>query len=91
MDPFSRSPVVHVASGFFDCRKVLINVTVEINTTSSPVHKTVSVLPLEILQLSFYLFSCATHVFQELVVRLTDESDLFFLFTLNISEEDFQT
>ena len=29
--------------------------------------------------------------FQELVVRLTDQSDLFFLYTLKLSEEDFQT
>ena len=27
---------------------------------------------------------------QELVVRLTDERDLFFLYTLRIGEEDFQ-
>ena len=37
-----------------------------------------------------YYYSNIGIILQELVVRLTDEKDLFFLYTLKLTEEDFQ-
>lgn len=36
------------------------------------------------------LMDAYSYIHQELMVRLTDESDPFFLFTLTINEDDFQ-
>ncbi|KAM7410664.1 hypothetical protein PAMA_001887 [Pampus argenteus] len=63
------SKVLQVSLRCRDCedRKANIRVTIELQLTTSPVHK------------------------RDLLVRLTDDTDPYFLFNLSISEEDFQS
>ncbi|KAM7388806.1 hypothetical protein PAMP_024953 [Pampus punctatissimus] len=63
------SKVLQVSLRCRDCedRKANIRVTIELQLTTSPVHK------------------------RDLLVRLTDDIDPYFLFNLSISEEDFQS
>ncbi|XP_074524455.1 spindle assembly abnormal protein 6 homolog [Halichoeres trimaculatus] len=64
---FSKVLQVYVRCRDGDERKANIRVTIELQQTSSPVHK------------------------RDLLVKLTDDKDPYFLFNLFISEEDFQS
>ncbi|KAK2815995.1 hypothetical protein Q5P01_026462 [Channa striata] len=63
------SKVLQVAVRCRDCeeRKASVRVAIDLQLTTSPVHK------------------------RDLLVRLTDDADPYFLFNLSISEEDFQS
>ncbi|XP_024114482.1 spindle assembly abnormal protein 6 homolog [Oryzias melastigma] len=63
------SQVLRVSVRCRDCedRKSNIRVTIQLQLTTSPIHR------------------------RDLLVRLTDDADPFFLFSLSISEEDFQS
>ncbi|XP_042336865.1 spindle assembly abnormal protein 6 homolog isoform X2 [Plectropomus leopardus] len=64
---FSKVLQVNVRCRDCEERKANIRVTIELHSTTSPVHK------------------------RDLLVRLTDDTDPYFLFNLSISEEDFQS
>ncbi|XP_018557382.1 spindle assembly abnormal protein 6 homolog isoform X2 [Lates calcarifer] len=64
---FSKALQVNVRCRDCEERKANIRVTIELQLTTSPVHK------------------------RDLLVRLTDDLDPYFLFNLSISEEDFQS
>uniref|UniRef100_A0A8D3DF91 Spindle assembly abnormal protein 6 homolog n=1 Tax=Scophthalmus maximus TaxID=52904 RepID=A0A8D3DF91_SCOMX len=64
---FSRRLQVNVRCRDGEERRANIRVTIELQLTTSPVHK------------------------RDLLVRLTDDLDSYFLFNLSISEEDFQS
>ncbi|XP_014665309.1 PREDICTED: spindle assembly abnormal protein 6 homolog [Priapulus caudatus] len=64
---FCRSLPVCMKTGDRDERNAFINISVELNVLTSPLHK------------------------KELIVRLTDETDLLFLYSLVLGEEDFQS
>ncbi|CAK6975031.1 spindle assembly abnormal protein 6 homolog [Scomber scombrus] len=64
---FSRVLAVNVRCSDSEDRKANIRVTIELQLTTSPVHK------------------------RDLLVRLTDDLDPYFLFNLSISEDDFQS
>ncbi|XP_059197512.1 spindle assembly abnormal protein 6 homolog [Centropristis striata] len=64
---FSKAVQVTVRCRDCEERKANICVTIELQLTTSPVHK------------------------RDLLVRLTDDKDPYFLFNLSISEEDFQS
>ncbi|XP_053709936.1 spindle assembly abnormal protein 6 homolog [Synchiropus splendidus] len=64
---FSKVLQVNVRCRDCEERKLNIRVTIELQLTTSPVHK------------------------RDLLVRLTDDADPYFLFNLSISEEDFQS
>ncbi|XP_077981696.1 spindle assembly abnormal protein 6 homolog [Glandiceps talaboti] len=65
---FNRTLAVTVkSSDRDDSKRVHIKVTVEIQTTTTPLHR------------------------KDLVVHLTDESDPYFLYSLSIGDEDFQS
>ncbi|XP_041861893.1 spindle assembly abnormal protein 6 homolog isoform X2 [Melanotaenia boesemani] len=64
---FSKVLQVHVRCRDCEERKANVRVTIELQLTTSPVHK------------------------RDLLVRLTDDVDPYFLFNLSISEEDFQS
>ncbi|KAM9832000.1 LOW QUALITY PROTEIN: spindle assembly abnormal protein 6 homolog [Neosynchiropus ocellatus] len=64
---FSKVLQVNVRCRDCEERKSNIRVTIELQLTTSPVHK------------------------RDLLVRLTDDADPYFLFNLSISEEDFQS
>ncbi|XP_044218001.1 spindle assembly abnormal protein 6 homolog isoform X2 [Thunnus albacares] len=64
---FSKVLAVSVRCRDCEDRKANIRVTIELQLTTSPVHK------------------------RDLLVRLTDDIDPYFLFNLSISEEDFQS
>ncbi|XP_022625463.1 spindle assembly abnormal protein 6 homolog [Seriola dumerili] len=64
---FSKVLQVNVRCRDCEERKANIRVTIELQLTTSPVHK------------------------RDLLVRLTDDLDPYFLFNLSISEEDFQS
>ncbi|KAF1386058.1 hypothetical protein PFLUV_G00114220 [Perca fluviatilis] len=64
---YSKTLHVHVRARDCEDRKANIRVTIDLQLTTSPVHK------------------------RDLLVRLTDDVDPYFLFNLSISEEDFQS
>ncbi|XP_035508684.1 spindle assembly abnormal protein 6 homolog [Morone saxatilis] len=64
---FSKVLQVNVRCRDCEERKANIRVTIELQLTTSPVHK------------------------RDLIVKLTDDLDPYFLFNLSISEEDFQS
>ncbi|KAM9701182.1 spindle assembly abnormal protein 6 homolog, partial [Menidia menidia] len=64
---FSRELAVRVRGRDGEERKANVRVTIQLQLTTSPVHK------------------------KDLQVRLTDDADPFFLFSLSLSEEDFHS
>uniref|UniRef100_H3AYF9 Spindle assembly abnormal protein 6 homolog n=1 Tax=Latimeria chalumnae TaxID=7897 RepID=H3AYF9_LATCH len=64
---FNEVLTLQVKSKDCEDRRTNIRVTIELQSTTNPIHK------------------------KDLVVRLTDDADPFFLYNLNISEEDFQS
>ncbi|XP_051551431.1 spindle assembly abnormal protein 6 homolog [Myxocyprinus asiaticus] len=64
---FNKRLQVLVKSKDTDERRSVIRISIELQSTSNPVHR------------------------RDLVVRLTDDTDLYFLYNLVISEEDFQS
>nr|XP_056701475.1 spindle assembly abnormal protein 6 homolog [Euleptes europaea] len=64
---FSRSVPVRVKGQGCEERQINVRVSIELQSTSNPIHR------------------------KDLVVRLTEDSDPFFLYNLVISEEDFQS
>ncbi|KAM3876236.1 spindle assembly abnormal protein 6 homolog [Diretmus argenteus] len=64
---FNKVLLVNVRCKDCEDRKANIRVTIELQLTTSPIHK------------------------RDLLVRLTDDVDPYFLFNLSISEEDFQS
>ena len=68
------------------CRQVDIGITILLNIATTPVYKKVCLFNNQQKLKFFFLHICI----QELLVRLTDEADPFFLFTLALDETDFQ-
>ncbi|XP_056132727.1 spindle assembly abnormal protein 6 homolog [Lampris incognitus] len=64
---FNKTLQVNIKCSDGEERKANIRVVIELQLTTSPVHK------------------------KDLLVRLTDDADPYFLFSLSISEEDFQS
>ncbi|XP_060088242.1 spindle assembly abnormal protein 6 homolog [Heteronotia binoei] len=64
---FSRLVLVQVKGQGCEERRINVRVSVELQSTSNPIHR------------------------KDLIVRLTEDSDPFFLYNLVISEEDFQS
>nr|XP_055072842.1 spindle assembly abnormal protein 6 homolog isoform X1 [Misgurnus anguillicaudatus] len=64
---FNKRLQVQVKNKDTDERRSVIRISIELQSTSNPVHR------------------------KDLVVRLTDDTDLYFLYNLVISEEDFQS
>lgn len=65
------------------CRKTEVGITILLHVTTTPLHK-------KVVSTHEPNMSPATLHVQELIVRVTDESDPFFLFNLSLGEADFQ-
>lgn len=74
-------------------RRSVIRISIELQLLSNPVHRKVRNYHLYIITYeckAFGLMSFCLFYQQDLIVRLTDDTDLYFLYNLVISEEDFQ-
>lgn len=74
-------------------RRSVIRISIELQLLSNPVHRKVRNYHLYIITYeckAFGLMSFFLFYQQDLIVRLTDDTDLYFLYNLVISEEDFQ-